>query len=320
MQGLVTVFGGSGFIGAQVVRALAKRGWRVRAAMRRPGRGYRLRMLGDVGQIEIVQANIRVPESVDRALAGAEAAINLVGVIAERGRQGFQSVHAMGAKTVAEAAARAGAGRLVHVSALGSGPDAGSKYARSKADGEAAARAAMPGATILRPGIVFGPGDAFFNRFARLATTSPVLPLIGGGKTRIQPVFVGDVAQAVANVLADEGTSGQTFELGGPGVFTFEALMRLMLKEIGRGPLLLPIPFGVAQLMGLAGDLQAVVMAPVLTSDQVAHLRSDIVVGEGALGLADLGIAPTALEPILPTYLFRYRKGGQYADLVSAGA
>jgi uncharacterized protein YbjT (DUF2867 family) len=313
MQGLVTVFGGSGFIGTQVVRALAKRGWRVRAAMRRPGRGYRLRMLGDVGQIEVVQANIRVAESVDRALDGAEACINLVGVIAERGRQGFQSVHAMGAQTVAEAAARAGAGRLVHVSALGASPDAPSRYARSKADGEVAARAAAPGAVILRPGIVFGPGDAFFNRFARMATTSPVLPLIGGGKTRIQPVFVGDVAQAVVKALADEGASGRTFELGGPGVFTFEALMRLMLKEIGRDRILLPIPFPIARLIGLGGDLQAMVMPPVLTSDQVAQLRSDLVVGESALGLAALGIAPTALEPILPTYLYRYRRGGQYA-------
>jgi uncharacterized protein YbjT (DUF2867 family) len=320
MQGLVTVFGGSGFIGTQVVRALAKRGWRVRAAMRRPGRGYRLRMLGDVGQIEVVQANIRVVDSVDRALDGAEAAVNLVGVIAERGRQGFQAVHALGAQTVAEAAARAGAARLVHVSALGAGPEAPSKYARSKADGEAAARAAIPGAVILRPGIVFGPGDAFFNRFARMAIAAPVLPLIGGGKTRIQPVFVGDVAQAVVNALADEGASGQTFELGGPGVYTFEALMRLVLKEIGRERLLAPIPFPIARLIGFGGDLQAMVMPPVLTSDQVAQLRSDLVAGEGARGLADLGIAPTALEPILPTYLYRYRKGGQYADLVSAGA
>ncbi|HXQ47984.1 MAG TPA: complex I NDUFA9 subunit family protein [Caulobacteraceae bacterium] len=320
MQGLVTVFGGSGFIGSQVVRALAKRGLRVRAAMRRPWRGYRLRMLGDVGQIEVAQANIRVPGSVDRVLEGAEACINLVGVIAERGRQGFQSVHAMGAQTVAEAAARSGARRLVHLSALGASPDAGSKYARSKAEGEAAAGAAMPGATILRPGIVFGPGDAFFNRFARMALASPALPLIGGGKTRFQPVFVGDVAQAVVNALMDEATSGQTFELGGPGVFTFEALMQLMLKEIGRSRLLLPVPFPIAQLIGMAGDLQAMVMAPVLTSDQVAQLKSDNVVGDGALGLAALGIAPTALEPILATYLYRYRKGGQYADLVSAGA
>ena len=320
MQGLVTVFGGSGFIGTQVVRALAKRGLRVRAAMRRPGRGYGLRMLGDVGQIDVVQANVRVPSSVERALDGAEGCVSLVGVLAERGRQRFQSVHAMGAQTVAEAAARAGVRRLVHISALGTAPDAGSKYARSKAAGEAAVRAAMPSAVILRPSIVFGPGDAFFNRFARMATTLPVLPLIGGGKTRFQPVFVGDVAAAVVGALLDEGTSGRTFELGGPGVFTFEALMRLMLKEIGRSALLVPVPFPVAQLIGVAGDLQAMVMPPVLTTDQVAQLRTDNVVSEGALGLAALGVAPTALEPILPTYLYRYRKGGQYADMVSAGA
>jgi NADH dehydrogenase len=320
MQGLVTVFGGSGFVGTQVVRALAKRGLRVRAAVRRPWRGYGLRMLGDVGQIDVAQANLRVPSSVERALEGAEACVNLVGVIAERGRQRFASVHAMGAQTVAEAAARSGVRRLVHVSALGASPDATSRYARSKAAGEAAARAAFPGAVILRPGIVFGPGDAFFNRFARMALLSPVLPLIGGGKTRFQPVFVGDVAAAVVGALLDDGTAGQTFELGGPGVFTFEALMRLMLKEIGRNTLLLPVPFPLAQLIGAAGDLQAMVMPPVLTSDQVAQLRADNVVSEGALGLAALGVAPTALEPILPTYLYRYRKRGQYADMVSAGA
>jgi NADH dehydrogenase len=320
MQGLVTVFGGSGFVGTQVVRALAKRGLRVRAAMRRPGRGYRLRMLGDVGQIEVVQANVRVPSSVARALEGAEGCINLVGVIAERGAQRFQSVHAMGAATVADAAAAAGARRLVQVSALGAAPDAGSLYARSKAEGEAAARAAMPGTVVLRPSIVFGPGDDFFNRFARMATASPVLPLIGGGKTRFQPVFVGDVAQAVVSALIDNAAAGQTFELGGPGVFTFEALLRLMLKEIGRNRLLLPVPFPLAQLLGLGGDLQARIMPPVLTSDQVAQLRSDSVVDDGAPGLSALGVAPTALEPILPTYLYRYRRGGQYADLVSAGA
>jgi uncharacterized protein YbjT (DUF2867 family) len=318
MQGLVTVFGGSGFIGSQVVRALAKRGLRVRAAMRQPGRGYRLRMLGDVGQIEVAQANIRMPESVARALDGAEGCINLVGVVAERGRQRFQSVHAMGAQTVAEAAARAGVTRLVHVSALGVAPDAGSKYARSKADGEAAVRTAMPTAAILRPSIVFGPEDHFFNRFARMATLAPALPLIGGGHTRMQPVFVGDVAAAVASALTEETAAGGTFELGGPGVYTFEALMRLMLSAIGRRRLLVPVPFPIAQLIGIAGDLQAFVMPPVLTSDQVAALRSDMIVADGAAGLAALGVQPTALEPILPTYLGRYRKGGQYADMLTA--
>jgi NADH dehydrogenase len=320
MQGLVTVFGGSGFIGTQVVRALAKRGLRVRASMRQPGRGYRLRMLGDVGQIEVAQANIRMPASVERALEGAEGCVNLVGVVAERGRQRFQSVHAMGAQTVAEAAAKAGVTRFVHISALGAAQDAGSKYARSKADGEAAVRTAIPTATILRPSIVFGPEDHFFNRFAGMATLSPVLPLIGGGHTRIQPVFVGDVAFATAAALTEEGAAGGTFELGGPGIYTFEALMRLMLSAIRRRRLLIPVPFPIAQLIGMAGDVQAFVMPPVLTSDQVAALRTDMVVADGAPGLAALGVQPTALEPILPTYLGRYRAGGQYADLLNAQA
>ena len=320
MQGLVTVFGASGFVGAQVVRALAKRGWRVRAAMRQPGRGYRLRMLGAVGQIEVVQANVRAPASVGRALEGAQACVNLVGVVAERGRQRFQSVHVMGAQTVAEAAAKAGATRLVHISAIGAAADATSKYARSKAEGETAVRAAFPGATILRPSIVFGPGDHFFNRFAVMALMAPALPLIGGGKTRIQPVFVGDVAAAVAAVLADPATAGRTFELGGPGVYSFEALMRMLLAAIGRKRWLAPVPFPIARVLGAAGDVQALIMPPVITSDQVAALRSDIVVAEDAEGLEALGAHPTGLEAILPTYLGRYRKGGQYADLVSASA
>jgi uncharacterized protein YbjT (DUF2867 family) len=318
MQGLVTVFGGSGFIGAQVVRALAKRGYRVRAAMRRPGRGYRLRMLGDVGQIEVAQANVRSPDSVARAVDGAQACVNLVGTLSEQGRQRFQSVHAMGAHNIAEAAVKAGVTRFVQVSALGAAPDALSKYARSKAEGEAAVREAFPGAVVLRPSIVFGPEDDFFNRFARMAVASPVLPLIGGGHTRFQPVFVGDVAAAIAQGVADPATDGQTFELGGPTVYSFETLMRMILETIERKAILLPIPFSVAGLIGMAGDLQAMVMPPILTTDQVASLRTDNVVSPGAPGLAALGVTPTALEAILPTYLGRYRKNGQYADLVES--
>jgi uncharacterized protein YbjT (DUF2867 family) len=316
MQGLVTVFGGSGFIGAQAVRALAKQGYRIRAAMRRPGRGYRLRMLGDVGQIEVAQANVRSPESVARALDGAQGCINLVGVLSEQGRQRFQSVHAMGAHNIAQAAAKAGAGRLVHVSAIGAAPDSLSKYGRSKAEGEAAVREAFPGATVLRPSIVFGPEDDFFNRFARMAVASPVLPLIGGGQTLFQPVFVGDVAAAVAQCVKEPATAGQTFELGGPGVYSFEVLMRTILGLIERKAILLPLPFSLAGLIGMAGDLQAMVMPPMLTTDQVASLRTDNVCGSSMPGLAALGVTPTALEAILPTYLGRYRKNGQYADLV----
>jgi NADH dehydrogenase len=206
----------------------------------------------------------------------------------------------------------------VQVSALGAAPDGLSKYARSKAEGEAAVRAVLPEAVILRPSIVFGPEDDFFNRFARMASVGPVaaLPLIGGGKTRFQPVFVGDVAAAIAQCVVDPATGGRTYELGGPGVYSFEALMRLMLAAIQRKAILLPVPFPAASLIGVAGDLQARVMKPVLTTDQVASLRTDNVVSPGAAGLAALGLTPTALEAVLPTYLGRYRKGGQYADLV----
>ena len=316
MQGLVTVFGGSGFVGAQVVRALAKRGLRVRVAVRNPGRGYRLRMLGDVGQIEVVQANIRVPSSLTRALDGAQACVNLVAVMHERGRQKFQVLHAMGARNVAEAAAKAGVTRFVHMSAIGADAHSPSKYARTKAMGEAAVREVIPSAVILRPSIVFGPEDDFFNRFARMSVSSPVLPLIGGGKTLFQPIFVGDVAAAVAAAILDPKAGGKTFELGGPAVYSFKALMQLTLRETGRSPLLLPIPFDLATLIGVGGDLICALpipIAPPLTTDQVALLRSDNVVSKGAPGLADLGVQPTALEALLPTYLYRFRRGGQYA-------
>lgn len=217
MQGLVTVFGGSGFVGAQVVRALARRGLRLRVAVRNPGRGYRLRMLGDVGQIEIVQANVRNPASISRAMNGAQACVNLVGVLYEAGRQRFQSIHAMGTRNLAQAAAAEGVQRFVQVSAIGADENAASRYARTKAMGEAAVREIIPGAVVIRPSIVFGPEDDFFNRFGLLASLSPVLPLIGGGMTRFQPVFVGDVAGAVAGAILDPETQGRTFELGGPG-------------------------------------------------------------------------------------------------------
>ena len=323
MHGLVTVFGGSGFVGGQVVRALAKRGLRVRVAVRNPGSGYKLRMLGDVGQIEVVQANIRVPDSVARALDGAEGCVNLVAVMHERGRQTFQSLHAVGARNIAEAAKAAGVTRLVHVSAIGAAPESESKYGRSKALGEAAVREVMPSTSILRPSIVFGPEDDFFNRFARMACAAPALPLIGGGLTKFQPVFVGDVANAVTACLLNADTAGKTYELGGPGVFTFKALLERLCEEIGRKPFLVPVPFGIAGLIGIGGDLvnlQPFPIAPPLTTDQVVLLRKDNVVTAGALTLADLGVAATAMEPILPTYLYRYRKGGQYADQLTTAA
>jgi len=318
MQGLVTVFGGTGFIGRQVVRALARRGYRVRAAARNEGAGYRLRMLGDVGQIEVVQANIRNRASIERALDGAVACVNLVGVLYETGRQGFQSVQAMGAKTVAQCAAAQGITRFVQMSALGADANSASKYARSKAEGEAAVREVIPTAVVIRPSIVFGPEDSFFNRFGQMAAISPVLPLVGEN-TRFQPVFVGDLAAAIANAVENGAVAGQTFELAGPTIYTFRELMELVRRETGRHPALLPVPWPIAKLIGIAGDIQAKLMAPTLTSDQVELLRHDNVPAEGSLGLAALGVTePTAVEAVIPTYLYRYRKGGQYAELPAA--
>lgn len=319
MQGLVTVFGGSGFVGAQVVRALARPGSgsggpRIRVAVRNVGRGYKLRMLGDVGQIEIVQANIRNPASIARALEGAEAVVNLPGVLYETGRQRFQAVHAMGARNVAQAAAKAGITTFIQMSALGADADGASKYARSKAEGEAAVRELIPTATIVRPSIVFGPEDDFFNRFGFMASVSPALPLVGGGVTRFQPVFVGDVAQAIARCVSDPATRGQTYELGGPAVYSFRDLLQLVLRETGRNRLLVPLPFPVAGVIGRVAQLSAGLFPPILTVDQVELLKSDNVVSGQAPGLADLGVQATAVEAIVPTYLYRFRKGGQFAE------
>ncbi|MGZ8369905.1 MAG: complex I NDUFA9 subunit family protein [Caulobacteraceae bacterium] len=320
MQGLVTVFGGSGFIGRSVVRALAKHGYRVRVAVRRPGGAYQMRLMGAVGQIDVAQANIRVPSSVDRALEGAEGCVNLVGVLYESGRQGFESLHAQGAETVANAAARAGVTRLVQMSALGADAESASKYARTKSVGEQAARAAIPGAVVLRPSVVFGQDDDFFNRFASMASIVPVLPLPGGGHTRYQPVFVGDVAQAVAAAIAGKARAGETYELGGPRAYSFRELMQFVLDTTHRKGLLVPLPFPVAQAIGVAGDIQAKVLPipPVLTSDQVELLRSDNICGGQHPGLAELGITPQAIEAIVPSYLFRYRRGGQFAEAAEA--
>jgi uncharacterized protein YbjT (DUF2867 family) len=314
MQNLVTVFGGSGFIGNQAVRQLAKAGWRIRVAARNPGLAYRMRLLGDVGQIDVVQANIRNVPSIRRALEGATAAVNLVGVLHETGRQGFQAIHVMGAKNVAETAREQGVTRLVQMSALGADANAESKYARTKALGEQAAREAFPGAIVVRPSIVFGPEDRFFNKFAAMAGFSPALPLIGGGKTRFQPVFVGDVGKALARLVTASEAEGGTYELAGPAVFSFKELMQRMLAETGQHRLLVPLPFLAGDVLGAAGDIAGYFIAPPVTSDQVKQLRSDNVASGAYPGLAALGITPTTLEAVLPTYLYRYRKGGQYAD------
>lgn len=314
MQNLVTVFGGSGFVGTQVVKFLAKAGWRVRVAVRNPNLAYRMRLLGDVGQVDIVQANLRDPDSLRRALADATATVNLVGILYETGRQGFQAVHVAGARNVAEAAKAQGVSRMVQMSALGADAGSASKYARSKAEGEAAVRAIFPDAAIVRPSIVFGQGDGFFNRFAAMAQISPVLPLIGGGHTRFQPVFVGDVGRAVAKIVTDPTSAGQTFELGGPATHSFRELMEMMLAQTEQRRGLVPVPWPVAGMLGSAGDLVAGLIPPPITSDQVALLKTDNVVSGQSPGLADLGIAPTSLEAVLPSYLYTYRKGGQYAD------
>src|SRR5436190_15361832 len=275
MQNLVTVFGGSGFVGTQAVRYLAKAGWRVRVAVRNPSLAYRMRLLGDVGQIDVVQANIRDMPSLRRALQGATASLNLVGVLYETGRQGFQAVHVMGARNVAEAARAEGVERVVQMSALGAAEDSPSKYARTKAAGEQAVREVYPDAVIVRPSIVFGQDDSFFNKFAKMAAISPALPLIGGGATRFQPVFVGDVGRALAKAVASPDAAGRTYELGGPGVHSFRELMEMMRKETGQRRLLLPVPWPAATVLGMGGDLAKVVMPPPITSDQVQLLRAD---------------------------------------------
>jgi NADH dehydrogenase len=314
MQNLVTVFGGTGFVGSQAVRYLAKAGWRIRVAVRNPNLAYKMRLLGDVGQIDVVQANVRDVPSLERALEGATASLNLVGLLFETGRQGFEAVHVEGARNIAEAAKACGVTRVVQVSALGADPASTSSYARTKAAGEAAVRAVYPDAAIVRPSIVFGTGDGFFERFAAMAQISPVLPLIGGGATRFQPVFVGDVGQALARIVTDPASAGQTFELGGPGAYSFKALMEKLLAETGQRRILAPVPFPVAGFLGKIGELTAFLMKPPLTSDQVALLKTDNVVSGAFPGLSELGITPTTLEAVLPTYLYRYRKGGQYAD------
>lgn len=314
MQNLVTVFGGSGFIGAQAVRQLAKAGWRIRVAVRNPAAAYGMRLHGDVGQIDIVQANVRNEPSLRRALAGATASVNLVAVMRERGHQGFEALHVAGARNVAAAARAEGVERVVQMSALGADLASPSAYARTKAEGEAAVREVYPDAVVVRPSIVFGPEDNFFNRFASMAQVSPMLPLVGGGQTRFQPVFVGDVGKALACTVGLPQAAGNTYELGGPAIFTFRQLMELMLAEIGKRRFLASIPWPLAGLIGAGGDLAGVLIEPPITSDQVKLLRADNVVSGARPGLAELGLTATTLEAVLPTYLYRYRRGGQYAD------
>lgn len=312
--GLVTVFGGSGFVGSQVVHALARRGWRVRIACRRPDKAWKSQTSGAVGQIQAVRCDVMRDDDVAHAVKGADAVVNLIGILYESGRRSFAAMHVDASDRIARAAKAAGVGRFVQMSAIGADPANESDYGRSKAAGEAAVRKVLPDAVILRPSVVFGAGDDFLNKFAVMAQLAPALPLIGGGRTRFQPVYVGDVAEAVARVVERPDAAGRTYELGGPAVMTFEDVLKLVLRETHRKRLLAPLPFFVARLIGSAAQLTAFVgLKPVLTLDQVRSLESDNVVAGGAQTLSDLGIEPTGVDAVAESYLWRYRRGGQFA-------
>ncbi|MDE2601626.1 MAG: complex I NDUFA9 subunit family protein [Bradyrhizobium sp.] len=310
---LVTVFGGSGFLGRSVVRALARRDFRIRVAVRRPELAGHLQPLGRVGQIHAVQANLRYPASVEAAMRDSHVAVNLVGILAEGGAQTFDAVQGKGAATVAQAAKAVGA-RMVHISALGADENSPSRYARAKAAGEKAVLAATPSAVIMRPSVVFGPDDQFSNRFAALARMSPALPLIGGGMTKMQPVYVGDIATAVADAVDGKAKPGATYEFGGPEVLTMRQIMEIILAVTGRRRMLVSLPFGLAKLKAMF--LQFAPGALKLTPDQVALLRADNVVSDAAkaagLTLEGLGITPDSLEAVAPQYLWRFRAAGQF--------
>lgn len=309
---LVTIFGGAGFIGTQVVQLLARRGYRIRVAVRRPDLAGHVRPLGAVGQVMPIQANIRNRESVERAIRGSSIVINLVGIGHESGKQRFRAVHAMGARNVAEAAKALGVNSLVHVSALGADMQAPSGYARTKALGETEVLTAFPSAVVIRPSIVFGPGDGFFNRYGMLARMLPVLPVIGA-KSRLQPIYVGDVAEAICRAAEAEVKGGKIYEIGGPEVATHKELVARVLTDTQRTNLLLPLPAGLAKLLALPLSL---LPSPLITGDQVDQLQADNVVSEEAKRekrtLAAFDIAPTAMDAILPSYLWRFMKNGQF--------
>lgn len=313
---LVTIFGGSGFVGRYVVRELANRGYRIRVAVRRPDLAGFLQPLGNVGQIQLVQANLRYRKSVDAAVKGSDVVINLVGILAESGRQKFEAVQDFGARAVAEAA-RAEKARLIHMSAIGADVDSASGYGETKGLGEEGVRKIIKNAIIMRPSIIFGQEDEFFNRFGAMARIAPALPLIGGGTTRFQPVYVGDVAEAIALGVDGKLQAGKTYELGGPQTPTFRECLELLLKEIGRKKMLVSLPWFVAGMMGKAlGWLPG---API-TSDQVEMLKTDNVVSDEAIRqkrtLSGMGITPTPMAAILPTYLVQYRPHGQFTKIV----
>ncbi len=310
---LITVIGGSGFVGRHVVRSLARRGYRVRVACRRPDLAGHLQPLGTPGQIMPMQANVRYPASLAAACEGAYAVVNLAAVLFNAGGQTFDGLHVFGAEASAKAAKAAGAHLYIQMSALGASVDAGSNYSRSRAEGELKARAAFPGASVVRPSIVFGPEDNFFNQFAAMARFSPVMPLIGGGETMFQPVFVGDVAEAIATLIDRGVADGKTYELGGPDRMSFRQIFEFILKTTQRKRLLVPVPWVASKTLA---SILGLLPSPKLTLDQVETLRSDNVVSEAAAedkrNLAGLGVAPTSVAAIVPSYLYRYRKSGQF--------
>ena len=320
-RGIITVFGGSGFVGRHVVRALAKDGWRIRVATRRPDLAFHLQPLGKVGQIHAVQANVRYPASVAAALRGAQAVINLSGIQIEKGQQTFEATHVFGARAIAKAAHGAGITNFVQISGIGASSESDSAYVRSRGRGDAAVREIIPGAIILQPSVVFGPEDHFFNRFAAIAKIAPVLPIFGG-EARLQPVYAGDVAKAAAAALRGEAKSGLTYELGGPEVVTMKEILKFICFTTGRKRLLTPVPALVGNAMAFGTELASTLtfgLFPktlLVTRGQVKMLGTDNIVSEAATAqgrtLEGLGIAPESIESIVPSYLIRFRKTGQF--------
>lgn len=323
MSQLVTVFGGSGFVGRYIARRMAKEGWRVRVAVRRPNEAQFVKPYGAVGQVEPVFCNIRDDNSVREVLGGADAVVNCVGILNETGKSTFGTLQADGAGRIARLAAEAGIKRVVHLSAIGANPDSDSNYARTKAEGEAAVLAHQPDAVILRPSIVFGPEDMFFNRFASMATMGPILPVIGAD-TLFQPVYVDNVAEAAAKAVLGQAQPG-VYELGGPEVSSFRDLMGQMLGVIRRRRLVLNIPFFFAGIMGWGMDMVqkfsgGLIENKMITRDQVRNLRHDNVVSDGARGLGDLGIMPVATGAVLADFLWRFRPNGQYDEVTESAS
>ena len=317
-KGIVCVFGANGFLGHHVIRRLAKDGWRIRACVRRPHIAGELRVMGGVGQVQVVQANVRYKQSVEQAVQGCNAVINLAGILVEQGRQKFSAVHAQGAKNIAEAAQKFGIKNLVHVSALGADLQAKSIYAQTKAQGEQAVLAAIPSADILRPSILFGEGDGFFTRFARAANLTLALPLLGGGHTKFQPVYVDDLAKAICQIIA-QGSAGKTWELAGPQTFTFKQLLQFTMASIDKKRVLLPVPWMASALLGMCGEISGYIplVKPFLTRDQVKLLKRDNIVSGDFPGFEELGISAETIDAIVPASLAHFQKYGQFHQAVA---